>query len=50
VGAPCLNSDRSLHEVNSGTSQVFTYTALALYGAFLFGLAEVLVSGKSFDS
>jgi len=44
------DSERSLNEANSGTSQVFTYTALALYGAFLFGLAEVLVSGKSFDS
>jgi hypothetical protein len=44
------DEDRSLNEANTGTSQIFAYTALALYGAFLFGLAEVLVPNRSFDT
>lgn len=44
------DDDRSLNQANTGTSQIFAFTALALYGAFLFGLAEVLVPNRSFDT
>lgn len=44
------DDDHSLNQANTGASQIFAFTALALYGAFLFGLAEVLVPNRSFDT
>jgi len=34
------DADPSLHRIQSGSSQIFAYTALALYGAFLSGVAS----------
>jgi len=34
------DADPSLHRDQSGSSQIFGYTALALYGAFLSGVAS----------
>ena len=34
------DADPSLHRDQSGSSQIFAYTALALYAAFLSGVAS----------